>query len=129
MCVIRFHETGGPAVLGMKEELPATPGPGEVVMKVEATGLDRAEAAFCAGEYLEQPEFPPRLGYEANGIVAALGLPMSRHGVYGDWALVTAAALIPCSSNMSAIEGASVWMAYLTAYVAIWSRISRLARV
>jgi NADPH:quinone reductase-like Zn-dependent oxidoreductase len=110
-----------------------------VVLKVEAIGLNRAEAAFRAGQYLEQPEFPARLGYEASGIVTAVGaevtgfavgdpvsvlpgFPMSRHGVYGDWALVPAGALIQRPSDMSAIEGASVWMAYLTAYGAIVDR-------
>jgi NADPH:quinone reductase-like Zn-dependent oxidoreductase len=134
--VIRFHKTGGPEVLRIEVELPATPGPGEVVLKVEAIGLNRAEAAFRAGQYLEQPEFPARLGYEASGTVLAVGegvtsfaegdevcvlpaFPMSRHGVYGDWALVPADALIKRPPGISAIEGACVWMAYLTAYGAI----------
>jgi NADPH:quinone reductase-like Zn-dependent oxidoreductase len=139
MRVIRLHEMGGPEVLRIEEETAPAPGPGEVVLKVEAIGLNRAEAAFRAGQYLEQPEFPARLGYEASGIVTAVGvevtrfasgyavcvlpgLPMSRYGVYGDWALVPAHALIRRPSDMSAIEGASVWMAYLTAYGAIVDR-------
>jgi NADPH:quinone reductase-like Zn-dependent oxidoreductase len=139
MRVIRFHETGGPEVLRIEEEIAPSPGPGEVVLKVEAIGLNRAEAAFRAGQYLEQPEFPARLGYEASGIVTAVGpdvtrcavgdavcvlpgLPMSRYGVYGDWALITVEALIQRPSGMSAVEGASVWMAYLTAYGAIADR-------
>jgi NADPH:quinone reductase-like Zn-dependent oxidoreductase len=134
--VIRFHQCGGPEVLRIEVELPAAPGPGEVVLKVEAIGLNRAEAAFRAGQYLEQPAFPARLGYEASGSVMAVGegvtgytegdpvcvLPgftMSRHGVYGDWAMVPTDALIKRPSGMSAVDGASVWMAYLTAYGAI----------
>lgn len=134
--VIRFHKSGGPEVLRIEVELPPAPGPGEVVLQVEAIGLNRAEAAFRAGQYLEQPAFPARLGYEASGIVMAVGegvttyaegdpvcvlpsFPMSRYGVYGDWALVPADALLKRPSGMSAIEGACVWMAYLTAYGAI----------
>jgi NADPH:quinone reductase-like Zn-dependent oxidoreductase len=131
--VIRIHQTGGPEVLRIEVELPAKPGPGEVVLKVDAIGLNRAEAAFRAGQYLEQPEFPARLGYEASGTVMSIGeevttiaegdavcvLPsfsMSRYGVYGDWALVPVEALIERPPGMSAVTGASVWMAYLTAY-------------
>ncbi len=137
--VIRFHETGGPEVLRIEQETPPAPGPGEAVLQIEAIGLNRAEAAFRAGQYLEQPAFPARLGYEASGTVTAVGaevetfsagdavcvipsFPMSRYGVYGDWALVPADALIERPSAMSAVEGATVWMAYLTAYGAIVDR-------
>jgi NADPH:quinone reductase-like Zn-dependent oxidoreductase len=115
---------------------PAEPGPGEVLLRVEVIGLNRAEAAFRAGQYFEQPEFPARIGYEASGRVLSVGegvsgfapddavcvLPgfsMSRYGVYGDWALVPADVLIKRPPGMSAETGASVWMAYLTAYGAI----------
>lgn len=134
--VVRFSETGGPEVLHIVEEAPAIPGPGEVLLKVEAIGLNRAEAAFRAGQYLEQPQFPARLGYEASGQVLATaadvrhlgpgqevsvlpGFPMSRYGVYGDWALVPAEAVIERPDGMDAVTGAAVWMAYLTAYGAI----------
>lgn len=134
--VVRFLETGGPEVLRIAEEAPAMPGPSEVLLRVDAIGLNRAEAAFRAGQYLEQPQFPARLGYEASGQVLAVaddvrhvapgqevsvlpGFGMSRHGVYGDWALVPADAVIERPEGMDAITGAAVWMAYLTAYGAI----------
>lgn len=134
--VVRFHETGAPEVLRIEAESPKEPGVGEVLLRVEAIGLNRAEAAFRAGQYLEQPEFPARLGYEASGRVLSVGagvsgfspddavcvlpgFPMSRYGVYGDWALLPAEVLIKRPQDMSAAMGASVWMAYLTAYGAI----------
>ncbi len=140
--VIRFHASGGPEVLRIEVELPAAPGPGEVVIQVDAIGLNRAEAAFRAGQYLEQPEYPARLGYEASGTVRAVGEgvkhfvegddvcvipsmnPMSQYGVYGDWAKVPAEALIKRPTGISAIEGASVWMPYLTAYGALVDLVS-----
>ena len=71
--IIRFHETGGADVLKI-EELPlAEPGEGEVRLKVEAIGLNRAEVMFRQGQYLENPVLPSRLGYEASGIIDALG--------------------------------------------------------
>ena len=134
--VVRFRETGGPEVLYIEQTPPSEPGAGEVLLRVEAIGLNRAEAAFRAGQYFEQPEFPARIGYEASGRVLSVGagvsgfapddavcvLPgfsMSRYGVYGDWALVPADVLIKRPPGMSAAIGASVWMAYLTAYGAI----------
>ena len=67
--VVRLHALGGPEVLQL-EELPLQqPGAGEVRLKVQAVGLNRAEVMFRTGQYLEQPEFPSRIGIEAAGIV------------------------------------------------------------
>ncbi len=71
--IVRFHETGGADVLKV-EDLPLTePGESEVRLKVEAIGLNRAEVMFREGQYLEEPELPSRLGYEAAGIVDTVG--------------------------------------------------------
>ena len=71
--IIRFHETGGADALKI-EDLPLTePGEGEVRLKVEAIGLNRAEVMFRQGHYLEDPELPSRIGYEAAGTVDAVG--------------------------------------------------------
>src|SRR5262249_60526475 len=71
--VIRFHETGGPAVLKIDHLDVPPPGKGEVQISVKALGLNRAESMFRRGEYIEQPDFPARIGYEAAGTVAAVG--------------------------------------------------------
>ncbi len=53
--IIRFHETGGADVLQI-EDLPLEePGEGDVRLKVEAIGLNRAEVMFRKGQYLEDP--------------------------------------------------------------------------
>ncbi|HEY1973458.1 MAG TPA: alcohol dehydrogenase catalytic domain-containing protein, partial [Pseudonocardia sp.] len=75
--VIRFHELGGPEVLRI-EELPVRPpGPGEVRIRVDAVGLNRAEVNFRRGSYLEQPKLPAGLGSEAAGEVLAVGPDVS----------------------------------------------------
>jgi NADPH:quinone reductase-like Zn-dependent oxidoreductase len=71
--VVRYHETGGPAVLKIEQLEVPPPGKGEVQIRVKALGLNRAESMFRRGEYLEQPDFPARIGYEAAGTVAAVG--------------------------------------------------------
>ena len=131
--IVRFHQIGGPEVLQL-EELPAPrPEKGEVRIKVEAIGLNRAEVMFRNGKYIEEPELPSRLGYEASGIVEEVGpgvtgwkpgdrvssvpsFSMRKYFTYGEVALLPAYALAKYPENLSPIEGASIWMQYLTAY-------------
>lgn len=131
--IVRFHELGGPEVLKI-EDLPlAEPGEEEVRLQVKAIGLNRAEVVFREGMYLDQPTLPSRIGYEAAGIVDAVGsgvtdiqvgdrvgtltaFKMSQYGVYGESAIVPAAAVAHYPDNLSFAEGASIWMKYLTAY-------------
>jgi NADPH:quinone reductase-like Zn-dependent oxidoreductase len=133
--VVRFHQPGAPEVLQFETLDTPAPGPGEVRIRVQAIGLNRAEAAFRAGQYFETPQLPARIGYEAAGVVDALGpdvnhlaidsavntLPgfsMNRYGVYGEYAIVPVSALMP-RPTMSAVDSAALWMAYLTAYGAL----------
>jgi NADPH:quinone reductase-like Zn-dependent oxidoreductase len=131
--VVRFHAYGGPEVLRIEEESLAAPAAGEIQVRIEAIGLNRAEAAFRAGHYLESAQFPSRLGYEATGIVEAVAsgvagfspgdavciipaLSMSRHGVYAERVNVPASAVLKRPPELAAEAGAALWMAYLTAY-------------
>ncbi|TDI67774.1 MAG: NADPH:quinone reductase [Bacteroidetes bacterium] len=134
--IVRFHETGGADVLKV-EDLPLIePGEGEVRLKVEAIGLNRAEVMFREGQYLDNPEFPSRLGYEAVGIVDAVGsgvnglqigdrvstipsFSMGKYGVYGESAIVPDFAVARYPDNLSPVEGAAIWMQYLTAFGAL----------
>jgi len=70
---IRFHQLGGPEVLHFENVPNRKPGPGEVLLKVEAVGLNRAESTYDHGHYLEQVNLPSGLGYEAIGRVTAVG--------------------------------------------------------
>ena len=134
--IIRFHELGGADVLKI-EDLPlAEPGKGEVRLKVEAIGLNRAEVMFRQGQYLENPELPSRLGYEAAGIIDAVGpdtsgvqigdrvstiptFSMGKYGVYGESAIVPDHAVAFYPDNLSAVEATAIWMQYLTAFGAL----------
>jgi NADPH:quinone reductase-like Zn-dependent oxidoreductase len=71
--VVRFHEAGGPKVLRIEDLRPSQPGPGEVRLRVEAIGPNRAEALFRSGQYLEPAKYPARIGYKAAGIIDAVG--------------------------------------------------------
>src|SRR6202795_960070 len=134
--VVRFHTLGGPEVLKIQEEPIPEPGKGEVRLNVKAIGLNRAEVMFCRGEYLESPVLPSKRGYEAAGVVAAVGpdvdqiwlgkkastVPaflMTNYGVYGEVAIVPASALAVYPQKLTPEEGTSIWMQYLTAYGAL----------
>jgi NADPH:quinone reductase-like Zn-dependent oxidoreductase len=112
------------------------PGTGEVRLNVKAIGLNRAEVMFREGRYLESPILPSKLGYEAAGIVAAVGpgvdkswigkkpstVPaflMTHYGVYGEVAIVPASALAAYPDKLTPEQGTSIWMQYLTAYGAL----------
>lgn len=131
--VVRFHEIGSADVLKIESMPISDPGEGEIRIKVQAIGLNRAEIMFREGQYLEVPEVPCRLGYEASGIVDAIGEGVSgfsigdrvstipsfsqgKYGVYGEIAIVPATAVAHYPPNLSATEGTALWMQYLTAY-------------
>lgn len=72
--VVRFHELGGPEVLRLEAVDVSEPGHGELRVRVQAIGLNRAEALFRSGHYIEPvKEFPAGLGAEAAGVVEAVG--------------------------------------------------------
>jgi len=134
--IVRFHETGGPEVLRIDELPLPEPGEGEVRLKVEAIGLNRAEVMFRRGQYLEEPELPSRIGYEAAGVIDAVGpgvtglrvgdrvstipaFSVGKYGVYGESAVVPAYAAAHYPESLSPVEGAAIWMQYITAYGAL----------
>jgi NADPH:quinone reductase len=131
--VVRFHERGGPEVLRVEELPDRAPGPGEVRLRVEAIGLNRSDLQFRQGVYIEQPALPSRLGYEAVGVVEAVGdgvtsvevgarvdtLPafsLQSYGTCGQTAIVPARALTRHPAGLGPEAGAALWMSYLTAY-------------
>jgi NADPH:quinone reductase len=135
--IVRFHQFGDADVLQL-EELPlAEPGKGEVRLKVEAIGLNRAEVMFRKGAYLEEPDsFPATLGYEAAGVIDAVGegvtelkigdrvstipgFSLKNYGVYGESAIAPAAMVAKYPEKLSPQEGTAIWMQYITAYGAL----------
>jgi NADPH2:quinone reductase len=135
---IRFNQLGGPEVLHIENQPERRPGPGEVLLKVEAVGLNRAESMYYHGFYMEKVNLPSGLGYEALGRVIAVGpevdptlvgkrlatipgFSMNQYPVLAEEAIVPASVLAAVPDSFSAIEGAAVWMQYCTAYGALVS--------
>lgn len=130
---VRFHQLGGPEVLKIEDVPSAKPGEGEVLLKVTAVGLNRAESMYFHGRYMEQPQLPSGLGYEVTGTVLAVGpgvdtsligkrlatIPgysQNRYPSLAEEAIVPAANLAAVPDSLSNIEAAAVWMQYGTAW-------------
>jgi NADPH:quinone reductase-like Zn-dependent oxidoreductase len=134
--IVRFHELGGPEVLKIIDVALQEPASGEVRLRVLAAGLNRAEALYYRGQYLEQPKLPSRIGYEVAGVVETVGegvdagwigksvatIPaygMNQYGTLGEQAVVPAFALTEYPANLTPDQAAAAWMQYLTAYGAL----------
>src|ERR1019366_7521773 len=117
---IRFNQLGGPEVLHVEDLPDRQPGPGEVLLKVEAVGVNRAESMYYHGFYMEQVNLPSGLGYEALGKVIAVGpkvdptligkrlatipgFSMNQYPVLAEEAIVPAGVLTAVPDSFSAI--------------------------
>ncbi|MHC8287682.1 zinc-dependent alcohol dehydrogenase family protein [Pseudomonas sp. XS1P51] len=134
--VVRFHSTGGAEVLRIEDIEIAAPGPGEVQIAVKALGINRAEVMYRSGQYTFEPRFPAILGYEAAGLVRALGegveglavgdavsvipaFSFSDYGMYGEVVNAPVHAVVKHPQQLSFEEAAATWMMFVTAYGAL----------
>lgn len=140
--IVRFHQQGEPEVLKLEDVEVGEPGAGELRIRVQAIGLNRSETLFRRGGYFAPTKYPSLIGYEAAGVVEALGpgvtgftpgqavsvLPSFRlgeYGVYGEQAIVPARSVVPAPPGLSPVEAASVWMQFFTAWAIVeWGRVT-----
>ena len=133
---IMFAKAGGPEVLEFVESTVPAPGPHEVRIRVKAIGINRAESMWRNDAYIEPVKYPAGLGYEAAGIVDAVGaavvgfkvgdavdlipsFSMNDYHTYGEVILAPDYALVMHPKSMTFEEAASFWMMYVTAYGAL----------
>jgi NADPH:quinone reductase-like Zn-dependent oxidoreductase len=133
---IKFARAGGPEVLEFVETQVPPPGPSQVRIKVKAIGINRAEAMWRVDDYIEPVKFPAGLGYEAAGVVDAVGedvgdfaagdevnvipsFSMNDYATYGQIVIVPAHAVVRHPQTLSFVEAASIWMMFVTAYGAL----------
>jgi NADPH:quinone reductase-like Zn-dependent oxidoreductase len=133
---IKFSTPGKADVLEFVEVDVPSPGSNEVRIKVKAIGVNRAEAMWRVDDYIEPVKFPAGLGYEAAGIVDAVGrdvadfkagdkvnvipsFSMNDYATYGEVILVPGYSVVKQPYRLSFAEAASVWMMFVTAYGAL----------
>ena len=133
---IQFAKAGGPEVLEFVEQQVRAPGPNEVRINVKAIGINRAEAMWRTDIYIEPVKFPAGLGYEAAGVVDAVGsdvsgiavgddvsvipsFSMNQYSTYGEVIIAPDYAVVKHPKTLSYADAASVWMMFVTAYGAL----------
>jgi NADPH:quinone reductase-like Zn-dependent oxidoreductase len=137
MKAVRFHEFGDPNVLRYEDVDQPTPGAGEALIRVAASGFNAVDAGIRGG-YLQGP-FPVTLphtpGVEVAGTVDALGeavnqfkvgdnviafLPMTADGAAAEYVIAPAEALASAPTSIPLAEAAALPMIGLTAWQALF---------
>ena len=124
---VRFHATGGPEVLRLEQVHVGEPGPGQVLLRHVAVGLNYADTYFRNGTY--PVPLPSGMGVEGAGVVQALGANVhnvavgdrvsytgfvNTLGAYSTERLVPADALIKLPEAISCETAAAMTMRGLT---------------
>jgi NADPH2:quinone reductase len=132
MKAILVHEFGGPEALRFEEVETPTPGPGQVLVKVHAAGVNPYDTYMRAGTYAIKPQLPYTPGSDAAGVIEAVGGGVAKvrtgdrvytaktiTGAYAEYALATEAQVYRLPQNVSFDQGATLWVPYGTAYHAL----------
>ncbi|MDQ0582344.1 medium chain dehydrogenase/reductase family protein [Streptomyces rishiriensis] len=126
-----------PEGLRIRHGAVPTPGPGQVLIRMEATGISFAEQQMRRGRYYDQPPFPFVPGYDLVGTVLTTGdgvepqLAGTRVAALlkvGGWAshvLVDAADVVPVPAGIDAAEAETLVVNGITA----WQMLHRRARI
>lgn len=140
MRAVRIDEFGGPEVLVPVEVPDPVAGPGQVLVKVAAAGVNRADALVRAGLYHRAGRPPLIPGVEAAGIVAAVGEGVTglrvgqrvmaldginAPGFYAEFAVVPATQVTVLPDGVELTEAAALPVAWLSA----WYCLRHLAKV
>ncbi len=135
MKAIRVHEFGGPEVMKLEEVTGLQPGPGQVVVRIHAAGVNPVEAYIRTGTYASKPNLPYTPGTDAGGVVSVVGSGVERvkkgdrvyttgssTGTYAEQALCNEGQLQLLPGNVSFEQGAAIGVPYGTAYRGLFQR-------
>ena len=139
MQAIRVHAFGEPEVLKLEEVPEPQVGPGQVLVKVHAVGVNPYEGYMRAGAYAAPP-LPFTPGHDAAGVVVAVGAgvkavaPGDRvytsqtlTGAYAEKTLCLESQVHPLPERVSFAQGAGVSVPYAAAYRALFQRARAMA--
>ncbi len=137
MRVVEIAGAGGPEVLRIVDHPRPAPGPGEVLIRVVAAGVNRPDIQQRRGLYPPPPGASPILGLDVAGIIEAIGpgaqclaagdavCALANGGGYADYCLVPAVQCMPIPRGLTFVEGASLPEVFFTA----WNNIIWLGRL
>ncbi|MEW6721060.1 MAG: NADPH:quinone reductase [Thermodesulfobacteriota bacterium] len=135
MKAIVVREFGPPEAMRL-EELPLpVPGPGQLLVRVRAAGVNPVETYIRSGAYARRPSLPYTPGHDAAGTVETVGGDASGFapgdrvytsgtltGAYAEYALCEASRVHPLPSEASFAQGAALGVPYGTAWRALFQR-------
>ena len=128
MRAVWITRSAGPGALEVRETADPEPAPGQVRIRVCAAGLNFAEVMAAQGLYPDAPKPPCVVGYEAAGVIDAVGdgtqghaagqrvLALTHFGGHADVVCVPTEQVLPMPDGMSFEEAAAIPVNYLTAY-------------
>jgi NADPH2:quinone reductase len=131
MKAIQILRTGGPEVLTEVDLPTPTPGEGQALIRIEASGVNFIDTYFREGRYPAQ--LPLTLGQEAAGVVEAVGPGVTAvatgdrvawcgiPGTYAEKALAAVDRLVPIPEGMTTREAAAAILQGMTAHYLVYS--------
>ncbi len=135
MRAVLCREPGGPEVLEVRDVPDPTPGPGEVVIAIAASAINRADLQQRLGVYPPPPGASDILGMECSGTITAVGDGVERwqvgdevcalltSGGYADQVAVPAGQVLPIPAGVGLVEAAALPEAACT----VWSNVFMVA--
>ncbi len=135
MKAIRVHEFGGPEQLKLEEVPDPQPGPGQVVVRVHAAGVNPVESYIRTGTYAFKPNLPYTPGADGAGVVLKVGpeakgfkegdrvfFTTTRTGSYAEQALCDEVKVHRMPDSISFEQGAAMGVPYGTAFRGLFIR-------
>ena len=134
MRAIRVHEFGDPDVLRLEEVPAPAPVEGEVLVRIQAAGVNPYETYVRSGNYRALPALPYTPGVDGAGVVAQAGpgtavepgtrvyVTDSLSGTYAEYALCRAEDVLPLPEALTYPQGAALGVPYATAFRALFQR-------
>lgn len=132
MKAIVVHEFGGPEVLKLEDIPVPKPGPGQVLVRIHAAGVNPADTYVRTGNYAVKPALPFTPGSDGAGVIEGIGEGASKikpgervyvarsvSGTYAEYALALESQVYRLPDRVSYSQGAGVFVPYGTAYHAL----------
>lgn len=134
MRYVNFPQPGSPDVLELKRGPIPSPKDGEVLIRVEAAGVNRPDLAQRQGKYPPPPDASPVLGLEVAGTVVKASGPwregdrvcaLVHGGGYAEYCVASAAHCLPIPAGISIEEAAGFCETYFT----VWANVFQIGRL
>ena len=135
MRAIRVKEFGGPEVLRLEEVRDPRPGPGQVLVRIKAAGVNPVDTYIRAGTYARKPQLPYIPGADGAGVVELVGEGVTRikpgdrvyvgggfGGTYAELAVFDEWSVWPLPAHLSFAQDAAVNVPYVTAFRGLFQR-------